>query len=142
MDHSALRNGGNPRRDVFGSHLHKQGAQGVLDGEHFVEQAGHILGLDPYRGSIWPESCSNADSNVLGLSRATAKISEKKQKKTLLLLNYASHCKGNCHPGRGSRCKGLGECQTVRMTHQTVGWVRVAIRCALLIEDVSNNKAS
>jgi hypothetical protein len=39
-------------------------------------------------------------------------------------------------------CKGLGECQTVRMTHQTVGWVRVAIRCALLIEDVSNNKGS
>jgi hypothetical protein len=50
--------------------------------------------------------------------------------------------KGNCHPGRGSRCKGLGECQTVRMTHQTVGWVRVVIRCALLIEDVSSRKGS
>ncbi|KAI5454313.1 hypothetical protein NCC49_004370 [Naganishia albida] len=33
-------------------------------------------------------------------------------------------------------CKGLGECQTVRMTHQTVGWVRVAIRCGLLREDL------
>jgi hypothetical protein len=42
--------------------------------------------------------------------------------------------KGNCHPGRGSRCKGLGRYQTVRMTHYTEGWVRVAIRCALLKE--------
>jgi hypothetical protein len=43
---------------------------------------------------------------------------------------------------RASICKGLGECQTVRMTHQTVGWVRVAIRRALLIEDVSSGKGS
>jgi hypothetical protein len=31
-------------------------------------------------------------------------------------------------------CKGLERCQTVRMTHYTEGWVRVAIRCALLKE--------
>jgi hypothetical protein len=39
-------------------------------------------------------------------------------------------------------CEGLGDCETVKMTDQTLGWVRVAIRCALLMEDVSSRKGS
>jgi hypothetical protein len=93
----------------------------------------HKLGQIGYHLSFKGDRCAITDPtgkpvlDVQGDGLYAIKASS-----TSLVAQYAS-----C-----TDCKGLGECQTVRMTHQTVGWVRVAIRCALLIEDVSNNKGS